>query len=86
MMNGTDSRQADILYRGIIDYYSNISGLDITLEQMTQRNKFITDSAIVCDDSLDEQVLALQEEFLAAGDDISAQKSIIEKVFALLDS
>lgn len=86
MMNGTDSRQADILYRGIIDYYSNISGLDITLEQMTQRNKFITDSAIVCDDSLDERVLALQEEYLAAGDDVSAQKSIIEKAFALLDS
>lgn len=85
-MNGTDSRQADILYRGIIDYYSSISGLDITFEQMTQRNKFIKDSAIVCDDSLDEQVLALQEEYLAAGDDVSAQKSIIEKAFALLDS
>ncbi|MEB2849483.1 MULTISPECIES: hypothetical protein [Klebsiella] len=84
MMNGTDSRQADILYRGIIDYYSNISGLDITLEQMTQRNKFITDSAIVCDDSLDEQVLALQEEYLAAGDNALEQKAVIEKIINLL--
>ncbi|HEG4360528.1 TPA: hypothetical protein SD296_005525 [Klebsiella oxytoca] len=83
-MNGTDSRQADILYRGIIDYYSNISGLDITLEQMTQRNKFITDSAIVCDDSLDEQVLALQEEYLAAGDNALEQKAVIEKIINLL--
>ncbi|MBV2179501.1 hypothetical protein KUF61_24430 [Klebsiella aerogenes] len=85
-MNGTESRKADYLYRGIIDYYSNISGLDITLEQMTQRNKFIMDSAIVCDDSLDEQVLALQDEYIAAGDDVSAQKSIIEKAFSLLNS
>ncbi|EMN0592072.1 hypothetical protein ACQZD5_000202 [Klebsiella aerogenes] len=85
-MNGTESRKADYLYRGIIDYYSNISGLDITLEQMTQRNKFIMDSAIVCDDSLDEQVLALQDEYIAAGDDGSAQKNIIEKAFSLLNS
>lgn len=85
-MNGTESRKADYLYRGIIDYYSNISGLDITLEQMTQRNKFIMDSAIVCDDSLDEQVLALQGEYIAAGDDVSAQKNIIEKAFSLLNS
>ncbi|HEB9106389.1 TPA: hypothetical protein R1B15_005201 [Klebsiella aerogenes] len=85
-MNGTESRKADYLYRGIIDYYSNISGLDITLEQMTQRNKFIMDSAIVCDDSLDEQVLALQDEYIAAGDDVSAQKNIIEKAFSLLNS
>lgn len=84
MMNGTDSRQADILYRGIIDYYSNISGLDITLEQMTQRNKFITDSAIVCDDSLDEQILALQDEYIAAGDDALEQKAAIEKIINLL--
>lgn len=84
MMNGTDSRQADILYRGIIDYYSNISGLDITLEQMTQRNKFITDSAIVCDDSLDEQVLALQDEYIAAGDNTLEQKDVIEKIINLL--
>ena len=83
-MNGTDSRQADILYRGIIDYYSNISGLDITLEQMTQRNKFITDSAIVCDDSLDEQVLALQDEYIAAGDNTLEQKDVIEKIINLL--
>ncbi|MEL0414551.1 MULTISPECIES: hypothetical protein [Klebsiella] len=84
MMNGTDSRQADILYRGIIDYYSSISGLDITFEQMTQRNKFITDSAIVCDDSLDEQVLALQEEYIAAGDNALEQKAVIEKIINLL--
>ncbi|HBT3052915.1 TPA: hypothetical protein MBE97_000874 [Klebsiella aerogenes] len=85
-MNGTESRKADYLYRGIIDYYSSISGLDITLEQMTQRNKFIMDSAIVCDDSLDGQVLALQDEYIDAGDDVSAQKNIIEKAFLLLNS
>ncbi|HHE5241965.1 TPA: hypothetical protein ACPEZI_006238 [Klebsiella michiganensis] len=83
-MTGTESKQADYLYRGIIDYYSNISGLDITEEQIAMRNKFIKESAIVCDDSLDAQVLDLQDEYIAAGDNVSAQKAAIEKVIALL--
>ncbi|HAT3749756.1 TPA: hypothetical protein I8622_002747 [Klebsiella oxytoca] len=83
-MTGTESRQADYLYRGIIDYYSNISGLDITEEQIAMRNKFIKESAIVCDDSLDAQVLELQDEYIAADGDTSAQKFVIEKVIALL--
>ncbi|HDX9163502.1 TPA: hypothetical protein RQO67_000801 [Klebsiella michiganensis] len=83
-MTGTESKQADYLYRGIIDYYSNISGLDITEEQIAMRNKFIKESAIVCDDSLDAQVLDLQGEYISAGDNVSAQKAAIEKVIALL--
>lgn len=54
-MKGTDTKQVDYLYRGIMDYFSGMSGLDITIEQISARDKFIADSAIVCDDSLDEE-------------------------------
>lgn len=85
-MNGTESRKADCLYRGIIEYYSNISGIDITLEQITQRDNFITKSAIVCDDSLDGQVMSLQEEYIAADGNLLEQKGIIEEAIELLSN
>lgn len=84
-MNGTETKQVDYLYRGIIDYYSNISGLDITTEQIKLRNKFISESAIVCDDSLDEQIISLQDEFIAAGGIPEQEKLVIEKVLELLN-
>jgi len=83
-MIGTETKQADSLYRGIMDYYSNISGLDITIDQLTIRNKFISDSAIVCDDSLDEHILSLQNEYIAADGNTSEQRAIIEKTIELL--
>ncbi|EPS9754127.1 hypothetical protein ACVNBA_001833 [Klebsiella oxytoca] len=84
-MNGTETKQVDYLYRGIIDYFSNISGLDITTEQIKLRNKFISESAIVCDDSLDEQIIRLQDEFIAAGGVPEQEKLVIEKVLELLN-
>ncbi|AML34581.1 hypothetical protein [Klebsiella aerogenes] len=83
-MNGTETKQVDYLYRGIIDYFSNISGLDITTEQIKLRDKFITESAIVCDDSLDAQVISLQDEFIAAGGNPEQEKLVIAKALKLL--
>lgn len=83
-MKGTDTKQVDYLYRGIMDYFSGMSGLDITIEQISARDKFIADSAIVCDDYLDEEVISLHDEFVSADGDPLKQKEIIERTIALL--
>lgn len=89
-MTGSDAKQADVLYKAIIDYYGNMSGSDITAEQITQRDKITASGVIECDDSLDSQVLALQDALIAADDaatteEMQAQrKTAIESAITLL--
>jgi hypothetical protein len=85
-MQGTQSKDADMLYRGILDYYAGISGLEITKEQMERRDKFIVDAVLLCDDSLDETVLSIQERFVMAAGNSAEQNLIIEELISLLDS
>lgn len=82
-MQGSDAKQADTLYRGIIEYY-RYSGLGITAAQISQRDALIAQNAVVCDDSLDERVLLLQDEYIAAEGDMDKQRQIIEDVISLL--
>lgn len=81
-MKGTESKQANELYQGIVNYYAS-SGLEITADEVAQRDSIIANNGIICDDALDEQVLAIQDEFIAA-EDASAQKAAIEKAISLL--
>lgn len=83
-MKGTKSKDAAIIYRGILDYYTGLSGLEITIDQITKRDKFVKDAALICDDSLDAQVLSLQDEFVNADGDAAKQKVIVEQVIEIL--
>lgn len=83
-MKGTASKDAGILYRGIIEYFSTISALDATVEMLSKRDKIVADNGIICDDSLDEQVLELQERFISADGDGATQKAIVEETLTLL--
>lgn len=83
-MNGTESMQVDYLYKGIIDYFSNMSGLDISSSDLIMRDKFIADSAIVCDSSLDDAVIELQDRYIAANNNIALQREIIQETINLL--
>lgn len=62
-MNGTASKDADVLYQGIMEYYAGLSGLEITAAQVATRNNFTAAHGIVCDDSLDQKILAIQDQF-----------------------
>ncbi|HHR1045907.1 TPA: hypothetical protein ACS3AG_001165 [Klebsiella pneumoniae] len=89
-MTGSDSKQAETLFLGIVDYYANISGSDITSAQVIQRDKILKFAGIVCDDSLDSEILLLQDEFISADylptpDETQAKKNhIIESTIKLL--
>lgn len=83
-MNGTASKDADPLYQGILDYYANLSGLDITAAQLVTRDKFKADNGIICADELDAQILAFQDRFVNE-DSPANKKSIVLQVIALLN-
>lgn len=89
-MTGSDAKQADVLYKAIIDYYGNLSGSDITAEQVAQRDKITSSGVIECADSLDSQILALQDDLISADDAAttdemqSKRKSAIESAITLL--
>lgn len=85
-MQGTQSKQAEALYTGIVEYFSGISGVDITQAQLDSRNKLLSNGGIVCSDEMDNQILSLQEKYLAALDSekFDEVKIIIEEVINLL--
>lgn len=85
-MQGTQSKQADALYRGIVDYFSAISGVDITQEQLDQRNRILVNGGIVCNDTLDNKILDLQEKYLLAleSEKHDEVKTTIQEVINLL--
>lgn len=82
-MNGTASKEADPLYQGILDYYANLSGLDITAHQIATRDEFKAANGIVCDNGLDAQVLSLQRRYVSE-DSPANKKSIILQAITLL--
>ena len=83
-MKGTSSKDADVLYKGILEYYANISGLSISGEQLQTRDSFIEDGALICEDSLDEEVLKLQEDFITFKGDVQETNKIVESAISLL--
>lgn len=86
-MTGSESRKAQDLFFGIVDYYSNISCADITEDQLKQRDEIMKSGSIECDDSLDSEILALQDEFLAKKESNIINKdqiAIVEKALSLL--
>lgn len=82
-MNGTASKDADPLYKGILDYYAGISGLDITASQLATRDKYKAANGIICPDSLDTQVLAIQARFVSE-DNPATKVEIVKEVISLL--
>nr|DAV90929.1 MAG TPA: hypothetical protein [Caudoviricetes sp.] len=86
-MTGSESRKAQDLFFGIIDYYANLSGTDITEDQLKQRDEIIKSGSIECDDSLDSEILDLQDQFLAKKESNIINKdqiAIVEKALSLL--
>lgn len=83
-MKGTSSKDADVLYKGILEYYANISGLSISGEQLQTRDSFIEDGALICEDSLDEEVLKLQEDFITLKGNVQETNKIVESAISLL--
>lgn len=74
-MNSSNSKQVDTLFRAIVEYFSNISGTDLTQNQMRQRDLILGNLGIICDDSLDGEIIKLQEDLIAAGFKNSPQES-----------
>lgn len=89
-MTGSDSKQADVLFKAIVDYYGNMSGSDITTNQVNQRDKIIASGVIECDASLDSQILSLQDELIEADNALTTEemyarrKSVIETAINLI--
>lgn len=86
-MTGSESRKAQDLFFGIIDYYANLSGTDMTEDQLIQRDEIMKSGSIECDDSLDSEILDLQEQFLAEKHNNilnNNQIAIVEKALSLL--
>ncbi|APD20656.1 hypothetical protein HOR38_gp01 [Klebsiella phage KPV811] len=67
-MQGTLLRDLDILTRAIMEYYANKSGYDITVEDIKRRDKVVPGGIRDFPDTLDEQVLALQQLWIDAED------------------
>lgn len=86
-MTGSESRKAQGLFFGIIDYYANLSGTDITEDQLKKRDEIMKSGSIECDDSLDSEILDLQDQFLAKKESNIINKdqiAIVEKALSLL--
>ncbi len=89
-MTGSDAKQADVLFKAIVDYYGNMSGSDITTAQVNQRDKIIASGVIECDASLDSQILSLQDELIEADNALTTEemyarrKSVIETAINLI--
>lgn len=67
-MQGTLLRDLDILTGAIMEYYANKSGYDITVEDIRKRDKVVPWGMRAFPDALDEQMLALQAQWVDAGD------------------
>lgn len=67
-MQGTQLRELDVLTRAIMEYYANKSGYDITAEDIATRDLVVPWGMRPFPDSLDEQMLALQEQYVQAQD------------------
>lgn len=89
-MTGSDAKQADVLFKAIVDYYGNMSGSDITTNQVNQRDKIIASGVIECDASLDSQILSLQDELIEADNALTTEemyarrKTVIETAINLI--
>ncbi len=89
-MHGSDSKQADFLFTAIVEYFSNISGSDITAEQLRKRDTILVNLGIVCDDALDNEILALQERVIISesastpSEGASLKKAAVEEAINLL--
>ncbi|HBY6914450.1 TPA: hypothetical protein MI547_06550 [Klebsiella pneumoniae] len=82
-MTGSDARQADVLFKAIVDYYGNMSGSDITTSQVNQRDKIIASGVIECDASLDRQILSLQDELIEADNALTTEEMYARRKFVI---
>ncbi|AOA95130.1 hypothetical protein AM387_24900 [Klebsiella pneumoniae] len=65
-MRGTQSRDAEILYRKTQEYFDRISLGDLTEQESIVLEALMQNGGIVCDSSRDEIVLSLQRDYLAS--------------------
>lgn len=82
-MQGTQTKELDRLYRGILQYFDDIGSLNITVEHVALITKFKSDNGIACDDSLDEKMISLNDQFCEA-DTVEEKNLIIEEAVKLL--
>lgn len=82
-MQGTESKQVFNLYMAIMRYFEDMSGIEVTELQVRQCDWFLSKGGIVCDASLDSQVIALQDAW-ALADDYAAKKLIVKQAIDLL--
>lgn len=82
-MKGTQSKEVDRLYRGILQYFEDIGSLNITVEHVGIIQKFKNDNGIICDDSLDEKILSLNDRFSLA-DTVEEKNAIVEETISVL--
>ena len=65
-MRGTQSRDAEVLYRKAQEYFDRISLGELSEQESKVLEALMQDGGIVCDSSRDDVVLSLQREYLAA--------------------
>lgn len=82
-MQGTQTKELDRLYRGILQYFDDIGSLNITVEHVALIAKFKSDNGIVCDSSLDEKMISLNNQFCSA-DTVEEKNAIVEETIKLL--
>lgn len=82
-MKGTLLRDLDILTRAIMEYYANKSGYDITVADIQRRDKVVPGGIRDFPDSLDAQVLALQQLWIDADNLPTPESTAEQKQYAV---
>lgn len=82
-MQGTQTKELDRLYRGILQYFDDIGSLNITVEHVALIAKFKNDNGIACDSLLDEKMISLNDQFCSA-DTVEEKNRIVEETIKLL--
>lgn len=67
-MQGTNLRDLDILTRAIMEHYANMSGYDITTQDILDRDKIVPYGLRDFPDEWDAAVLAIQDRYISASD------------------
>lgn len=89
-MQGTKLRDLDILTRATMEHFANMSGYDITAQDIMDRDKVVPYGIRDFPDEWDDAVLAIQDRYISASDlgtpeeTQAVQKECIEQAIALL--
>lgn len=68
-MQGTNSKDANIIYIGLQEYFGNIPLGEFSEIQASVFEKIMVDGGIVCDDAYDTLILQIQDQFINSSDE-----------------